>query len=1563
MQFNKRQFKKENEKKILRKVKKEWVVVSLATLMMCAGGGLAVNQTMIKADENISSTKGDSGYLGDLSESESDSSSSSDTTDGEHTTQTDAATNSDNQNNKDNTNKIQNSTQAMDKTEVNKENSDELNKSPENSNGSVSNVTTNSKLDNENTDNSENKNINSVTNSGNNNNEVTNTQSDDNNNTNANNYEKQTLNPKTSQNVIKPASFYAQLFESKLEDNQSLSENSDEYKYAVKGASDAMAGVANATVTQPESFSAYYNAGYQGVIDARNKYNEATQNYGTNDKYSSFDDSKTDSTSDAAASSKQYEQNNLEKLNKVSNYSVDNNNGKQLVIPNKNNLDPKNIDTSDNKKMQAYAIGANTFLATQGANDAKSGKWNGIVQGGNGNATTASIYNPDANSTNPYDQAYLGAISAMNAQWKQLSGGNETYTVGNNYSYTATSDNQYFKVGVDSVVKDIQAGTVFVKNVVELYRAAFGNSSNYQSNDTGTFDGNVKAIKLINDIFMKDSPYIEWSTTINSFNGKTLSIDGQNHIYDAKGRSMIFSSDANSNLEIKNFKTMYGYNYFGNFRLSSDGNIYFSNVNYVGPQFISATSNNVYLSGNINAYQTDRYYSPFGPANGQETQNAGDEELFEVNNMTVQPGAHFYGRVASRNANKNAVTLQGNLSIGNNAQVTLVNRSNYGIYFGGASAQLNILKNAHLNIIPSTTNSSSTYGAGMYSGNNTVINIDGGKLNIEVNGQTSNPVVNFTSNANINVYNKGIILVNQGNIGTSSNNNVFYAPSAIVNIANQSKFKASADGSQWIYYLYNVSKTNIINSEFNLDLSKNTNSGSQLANSNIIDAYSANYKTDPNGNYLSAPFYKMSFNPGDKSITYTNTKDGSTVVNSQAVSRYIDIVPTNLVTFNGPVSVDKNTIAGYFKVYNNDPNLNVYAQFGYYDNSGNFVPIGNPSVDNSESYDNDSYYPKFNGKYDQKITLPNNYSDGKNIAFSFNFDPTKLSNLPSNPKYGVLLRYGTSIITTDVSSNGNYNVVSHGYNIDNNKNITNALDVTLDRGTNSSDVMDGQNNGTVDKQNYTSDNKDIKRYGSNSKYTNAYDSAMHGYQAYLDNNSEQNDPNKNTLIIPSDDTPIAYIYGYNKAKADAIGYTDGENDFKNDNSIKQIGNNNKAYYDNYLSGYNDFKAGYNAYLNHETITEKPTQSMQDGINYAADAAQSGSKVAINKGSKISDNSKHYNKAFNQGYDSALQGVLSFEDFDNPTSTSKTKNKEYDLGFNTMKEYAQGYQQYLSSPNEYDNHKAMSTNLDAGYVAAYNANQDVQKMVAPGDDTKNQNIMYQTIYYKAYYNAAQNTFNDNDKHVNDSMQAVDDATNTATQNNTNAQQASDTANKTSVKTNYLAEKYPNNPTISSANQKAKDAATSASDTAKQAADAQSNAINASNAAQKAFDSYQAASQAASDAISEANSYANAANSAAQLGDVDAANKAHEASKQASQKVADALNKAKTAAEEVNKQNTIAQDAANTANTANNNAQTAQDNAAKALDEAQKEANKIDQVYTDGNKAADDAKNKNNQINGI
>ncbi|WP_054658730.1 hypothetical protein [Apilactobacillus ozensis] len=79
------------------------------------------------------------------------------------------------------------------------------------------------------------------------------------------------------------------------------------------------------------------------------------------------------------------------------------------------------VPTSDSTKdgsTNAYKYGANYFLASQGATDARTGKWNGYYYDKDGNKQLSS-YAPDSTSSNAYDQGYLGAQYAIRQQFNQ----------------------------------------------------------------------------------------------------------------------------------------------------------------------------------------------------------------------------------------------------------------------------------------------------------------------------------------------------------------------------------------------------------------------------------------------------------------------------------------------------------------------------------------------------------------------------------------------------------------------------------------------------------------------------------------------------------------------------------------------------------------------------------------------------------------------------------------------------------------------------------------------------------------------------------------------------------------------------------------------------------------------------------------------------------------------------------------------------------------------------------------------------------------------------------------
>ncbi|MCK8607124.1 KxYKxGKxW signal peptide domain-containing protein [Apilactobacillus ozensis] len=59
MRFNKNEFKKVNDKKVLKKVKKQWVTVSIATLAFLGGSALYTSTSSVKASADDGVTMGE----------------------------------------------------------------------------------------------------------------------------------------------------------------------------------------------------------------------------------------------------------------------------------------------------------------------------------------------------------------------------------------------------------------------------------------------------------------------------------------------------------------------------------------------------------------------------------------------------------------------------------------------------------------------------------------------------------------------------------------------------------------------------------------------------------------------------------------------------------------------------------------------------------------------------------------------------------------------------------------------------------------------------------------------------------------------------------------------------------------------------------------------------------------------------------------------------------------------------------------------------------------------------------------------------------------------------------------------------------------------------------------------------------------------------------------------------------------------------------------------------------------------------------------------------------------
>ncbi|MCL0330786.1 hypothetical protein M2S06_07640, partial [Apilactobacillus sp. TMW 2.2457] len=1265
------------------------------------------------------------------------------------------------------------------------------------------------------------------------------------------------------------------------------------------------------------NLQSYYDLAYQGALSAKNKYNSQTNGFGTNDKYSQFDDSNTNDPDSAKKSVNDYNK-NLSKMNSADNYSVDNYG--QLSIPNINDCIINSADSPKNREQNlVYLDGIKQFLAKQGYNDAESGKWNGITK--NSNRTPISIYTPDDNSDNPYDQAYLGAQSAMKQQWQNADGTNDTYVVGNDYSYQSSGNtNQYFVTGVNDVSNQIKSGTIFVSNGIQVIRATSGNTYSQGSKQIPTFYGsympdkfnsNVKNIKFTTDINLDGASYTEVYLTNPGFGDQTLTIDAQNHLYDSRGQLIQYNGNKNSNLNLQNFKGMYGWNFYGDFKINAgSGSTTFNNVNYIGPQMISATASSVYIEGTINAYLTSKYYSPFTP-DGKNVEGNGNQEVIECINMTLQPNAHFYGSTAEDGPGGTGVDLSGNLSLSSNSKMTIVPRSgggatslygaNIGVYFASSGSTLNVSKNARLNIIPSnTTKANRTDNAVAIYSNvaNTSINVDGGIINIESDGPTlgSGSSNNFStiflngSNSSVMVTNQGAFVAHQSNLGQSNfktaewintNNALFNNNNGKLTIVNRGKFELSADGDNAIT-LYSGKNTQIINGKLILDLSKNTNNKSKLTDAKL-DAYSVVYRDSPNIDYTKT-LYNLSLNPSSKSLLYRDIEGEKVGDKKYDNYPYLETDFTPSISFSGPIDVDytNGTITGYVKVYNHDINNKVYMQYGYYKNSTSVLPIGNPQVINDENvFDNNKYNSNFNGKYDDSIALPDDYVDGQSIKFVYKFDGSKIPNL-NNSKINVDARYVTSIVSSNIDKKGNFNSNAHGYTVDDNKNVKNALDVPSDYG-NVQTYNDGTQSGILDSRNLNNYSKDKTRYGSDFQYTNGYDSAQHGYD-YFNNKNLNNDPNDNHSIIPSDDIPSSFIKGFNSAKQDYLGYEDGANDYLNHHN-------------------NDSSKGSNAPIN---------------INSA------------------------YNRNYDKGYSLAQSGFNSYDE----NSYSNFGNEQYNNGYLAASNAYKGYLAYKNNPNDIANHTDTNSDYDLGYMAAYNAMIDSNDSESSLKLNSDYRVSYDWIYKKSFRNPADKA-NDSNENAQSAAQSVNQSSTEASSDAiraskaaSNAQVSTETANSAKGQVDEIAKSYAGNSAVSTAASKASQAM---SDAQKANSDAQSQkdkaASASSNASLASIDANRAASEAAS-ASQLANEALSNANTAAEFGD-SASALSYNAKAQSQATIAnDAASQAVSKQSVASQAAVDAKSAADQAEQASNAASAAADKAKQALSDAQKAANIAD-----------------------
>ncbi|TPR23407.1 hypothetical protein DY102_05020 [Apilactobacillus timberlakei] len=1029
------------------------------------------------------------------------------------------------------------------------------------------------------------------------------------------------------------------------------------------GAADAFNGNPENTSTQTsDNAKNYYDAAYNGSNDAKTAYNNATKNEGTNtNSYTSYNQWLKDnnkSQNDTPTQNKQnatdYQKNIDGNLNTANNASVQSNNGKIQVTQN-SSISGANAATYANNKNYAtdsgyalaYQYGYNYFLANQGVVDAKSGKWNGQTKNNSG-GTTAASYKPSAGSTNPYDQAYLGAQAAINSQVNQTQSGTNGTTISN---YTGSGNSNMYQSAYNDVANDTQKGIVYLSNSGQMDNVLQNNMNN------------VTALKLVNDVMYPDSSNSQGypRNTVNINNN--LNIDGQNHLLDITNNNYNFQpNNMNMNINIHNFKTLYGSNYWGPFSIVSNGSdnkitsssIIYSNFNYVGSKLVSSYNSDVYINGNVNIDQVDTYTSPVNSS--VQTQTSGNHDNggygnggnyqpgLQVGNMILGVNANYFGSSASQTGSQN-VQVNGNLTLGTGSNMTLVptgaangqdspDNNNYSVYLKNQKSILNVNNNASLNIFLNNDNGNQT--AGIY--NLGTINVNGGTINAESNSAFANGSNQMIySNGKINVTNGGLINVKVSNLGSTTSSGIINNQNSI-NISNLGNLSVQdIDNSGGAITLVGGQPLNIYNvGDSGVTLINNKASGSQFTNGGI-NAYTVTV-SNTNNNQNPTAYYNFNMD-SNGNATVLGVDGVKNTLSLPGNSLYINSVPS--VSFIGPIYTTNDqgvtTIHGYAKIskYSSAAG-NLYVQYAYGNNEkySKLKQFDNQTLKNDKykNIDANNYYQSVNPSQNDLIPLSFQVPNGTNAS-----------------SYGIRLRYGVSgvnAVVTNKSGNQSYTANTEGYS--SNDGQLQESDVQSASGQlNSSN--DGVDNGISDIESNSSNAKVPTKYQKDLDYTNAYDSAQSGYKYYMDNSGDpanQEDPHIPAIPDKLNVTdPGAFSKGYCQAAKDLHqGYIESLNGnnlnalpSESDNVGNKLGfsqgqsvlqgisdaNNNPNQGDSY-SGNDIQKTAYKAAVNaiKAGINNDPIQSdlgsqpqvYQDAYNKAyKDAQNTATQIANNGG--------------------------------------------------------------------------------------------------------------------------------------------------------------------------------------------------------------------------------------------------------------------------------------------------------------------------------------------------------------
>ena len=922
-----------------------------------------------------------------------------------------------------------------------------------------------------------------------------------------------------------------------------------------------------------------------------------------------------------------------------------------------------------------YNYSINAALALQGMKDAESGKWTGVqtpsnVPGISGTtiaktgAITVDYYaksNPNLNtSTNPYDQAYLGAQAAMNAGFNSS---NSYQSIAN--LKNASNFSSYYQNAYQDVQSKQSQGTIIVQNASQL--------DNVLNNNT--LLNNPLNIKMANDINLHD--VVGYSSQAQNDDATGISsttmnvvFDGQNHMIDFGGKRYNFNSNnpSQSSVTLQNFQVVYGQNYFGPVSFTGAGSIIYNNLTYVGSQILSATTNDVYVNGNVNVTQRDTTYnSPF--AVNQTVQGSPGAQLnLDIKNMVLGKGAHYFGSTSYYNGDT-VVRLNsgGNLTLGEDSSMTLVPRgynqgaddsTSAGIDMSGSTLSVN--KNANLNIIPDSGSADSTIngaqkGAGGIYMSGSTIKVNGGAINIEANQYpyTSGAgYLLYNSGGNVLITNGGLVQIKANNLGNNNNGGLLYVAGGSVNVANRGNLiVATPDGSGST----TGAGMNLINGTLNVNdsgdshvvLDTGGNKATDFVYNGSINAYTAKV----NGTV----YYRYKI---DSSSNVTSTDQYLTNSTGKYSGTRLDISSVPSVYFSGPLSAKRNsdnsiTVTGLAKVSGYDPtnypDNNIYIQYGKDANSGvsSYRDSGMQYVytsNNGQTYDSTSttgatsYQNTTMSSGTPSVQVDKNVYSDRRQASDNALIPIKFTISDPNQKIGtvgVYLRYGvngvTMVATPSTNGGSDYNTSIEGYNPDGTQDPNSTISTASGSGASiSAGTTAAINDAISGGQTY-----DPTKYQRDLDYTAAYDGVMSGYKAITPQLLAQygiTDPSKAPNPISDDliaklkqsdafknaENPNAFLEGAQKAYSDYLANQDASKAITQ--GKQDISGQDAAYQKNYNAAMNAATQGMSdaaTNSNANRPTDPSTQTAYDNAKAqylaAKDAMSDAAKGVNNPG--------------------------------------------------------------------------------------------------------------------------------------------------------------------------------------------------------------------------------------------------------------------------------------------------------------------------------------------------------------